>query len=935
MKKGIISLCILAFLVFTSGAVLADGSKMLNVVMDDNYPPYIFRDASGHLQGILVDQWALWEKKTGIKVNISAMDWGKAQERMQNGDFDVIDTIFNNPQRARIYDFSRPYATIDVRIYFHKNISGIDGIESLKGFKVGVKKGDSSVSFLRKRGINDLVEFNSYEDIVRAAKDQRIMIFVMDKPPALYFLYKMGIQDQFRASNFIYSGQFHRAVRKGNTEILKEVEDGFNKISGAEYASIDERWMGSTLIGPESVNRLIIALGAVCIVVLGLGFWSWLLKEKVRSKTVELTSYLEALKRSEEKYRGLLTNLDVGIIVYGPTGDVVLRNREHLSLQGIDERSLSTDADINADILFIHEDGCKILSAELPVNKVITKQVPVHDYVIGIVRHNQSDTVWIQASAFPEFNAEGKLEQIIVTIVDVTELKRAEQLQRALYRISESSRSTNNLDELYRDVHQAIGKLIMAVHFYIAIYDEAEQMIEFPYSTDVYHKSKSSRRFGKGLTEYVLRTERALYVDREQLEKLINAEEVIISARSIKYWHGVPLKTTDNKTFGVLAIQGYDEDFHYKKSDDEILGFISAQVAMAIQRKAAEEKLIYLSYHDYLTNLFNRAYFEQELKRLEMVGNPASLGIIIFDVDGLKLVNDTFGHDQGDALLVRAAGILQQSLGEENIISRIGGDEFAAIMINVTEESLGMFCTNVKNAIAKESDKEDKDAVLLHISMGYAISAEKISLHDAFRIADNRMYRDKLHRKKNTRGNIIQTLKQMLAERDFITEGHAERLLVLAEKLASAAGMQESEIADLTLFAQFHDIGKVGISDRILNKPNLLTAEERQEMQRHCEIGHRIALSSPDLTPIADWILKHQEWWNGKGYPLGLAGESIPLECRILAIVDAYDAMTNDRPYRKAMDRRIAIDELKRCAGTQFDPDLVKIFCKLAGELDG
>lgn len=143
-------------------------------------------------------------------------------------------------------------------------------------------------------------------------------------------------------------------------------------------------------------------------------------------------------------------------------------------------------------------------------------------------------------------------------------------------------------------------------------------------------------------------------------------------------------------------------------------------------------------------------------------------------------------------------------------------------------------------------------------------------------------------------------------------------------------GLSEMRIqADLRLFAQFHDIGKVGIPDQILFKNGPLTLEEMVIMKRHCEIGYRIAQASPDLLPIAEWILKHHEWWNGKGYPLGLKGEEIPLECRILAIADAYDAMTNDRPYRKALTREEALSEIKKCSGTQFDPRLVDMFLKM------
>lgn len=151
--------------------------------------------------------------------------------------------------------------------------------------------------------------------------------------------------------------------------------------------------------------------------------------------------------------------------------------------------------------------------------------------------------------------------------------------------------------------------------------------------------------------------------------------------------------------------------------------------------------------------------------------------------------------------------------------------------------------------------------------------------------------------------------------------------------LARSLELPEDRFNYLLLLAQFHDLRKVGIPDRILFKPGPLTEEEWREIQKHSEIGHRIAQSVPDLAPIADWILKHHERWDGHGYPLGLSGEDIPLECRILAIADAYDSMTSDRPYRKAMSREEAIGELKRCMGTQFDPQLTEKFSWIVQEL--
>ncbi|MFZ5649698.1 MAG: HD-GYP domain-containing protein [Bacillota bacterium] len=153
-----------------------------------------------------------------------------------------------------------------------------------------------------------------------------------------------------------------------------------------------------------------------------------------------------------------------------------------------------------------------------------------------------------------------------------------------------------------------------------------------------------------------------------------------------------------------------------------------------------------------------------------------------------------------------------------------------------------------------------------------------------------------------------------------------DRIQDLVADMASAIGLSDRNTTDLRLLARFHDIGKVGIPDRLLFKPGPLNEEEFNEMKRHSEIGYRIAQSAPDLVPIADWILKHHEWWSGSGYPLGLMGEEIPLECRMLSIADAYDAMTSDRPYRKAMSVEKAVSELKRCAGVQFDTVLVEIF---------
>jgi diguanylate cyclase (GGDEF)-like protein/PAS domain S-box-containing protein len=365
----------------------------------------------------------------------------------------------------------------------------------------------------------------------------------------------------------------------------------------------------------------------------------------------------------------------------------------------------------------------------------------------------------------------------------------------------------------------------------------------------------------------------------------------------------------------------------YYDRQGNITGIVASMEDITI-RKQMEAQLKYLSLHDKLTGLYNRTLFEREMSRLR-TGRYSPVGIIMCDIDGLKLVNDTLGHKQGDQLLLLASKLIKSCFREQDVVARIGGDEFAILLAKTSQAELENSCRILRETIGKYSGPELRN-IPISISVGFAIkSGFRVNMTDLFKEADNNMYREKLHHQQSVRSSIVQTLVKAMEVRDFITEGHADRMQGLAEEFARKLGITEEKIADLRLLAHFHDIGKVGIPDRILCKAGPLTEEERSEMQRHCEIGHRIAHSATDLVVIADLILKHHEWWNGAGYPLGLKGKEIPIECRIISIVDAYDAMTNDRPYRRAMSHERAAAEIKSCAGEQFDPDLVVKFLQL------
>jgi len=344
-------------------------------------------------------------------------------------------------------------------------------------------------------------------------------------------------------------------------------------------------------------------------------------------------------------------------------------------------------------------------------------------------------------------------------------------------------------------------------------------------------------------------------------------------------------------------------------------------------RKEAEERFRYLSVRDALTGLYNRNYFEEVMQRLDAEGRrPVS--VITFDVDGLKLVNDCLGHAEGDRLLRQVAAVARKCFREEDFVARIGGDEFAVILPGAAYTNAARACARLVETV--EARGKHGPELPVTVSAGVA-TAQTIreSVYEAFKQADDGMYREKLRNTNRVAGRILGFCTAALQEKDFLATGHAERLAVLGEQLGRSVGLTKEELDKLALLARVHDIGKVGIATHILFKPGPLAKEERDEMKRHVEIGYRIARSFPELAPVADLILQHHEWWNGQGYPRGLKGDEIDLLARILAIVDAYDAMTSDRPYRKALPKEEAIAELQRCAGTQFDPQLVEVFLKL------
>ena len=425
----------------------------------------------------------------------------------------------------------------------------------------------------------------------------------------------------------------------------------------------------------------------------------------------------------------------------------------------------------------------------------------------------------------------------------------------------------------------------------------------------------------KGLDQVVGKTNFDIHPSEELAIKYTKEDnDVIENKQSIKA--ETILRAADGKEIYTAAVKVPVID-----SNNEAAGVVGL-ILDVTEKKEAEEKLKRLSFTDILTDLYNRTYFEKKAKEF-LSKEYLPVGVIMGDANGLKLVNDTLGHSKGDELLKLIAQMLRDVCNEGQLIFRTGGDEFVILIPNSTDYE----CENIIKKIFKQCKNYKHDLIDVSISLGTSItnSLDK-SVYDALQEAEDKVYRQKLLQKNSFNSSMMYSLQIGLQTKSLETEEHTERVLKHSLIIGEGLSLPMSVMDELTIVAKLHDIGKIGISEELLLKAGNLTNDEFEIVKTHTEKGYRIIKASNQLDTVAKGVLTHHERWDGKGYPLKLSGEGIPLIARIVSIADAYDAMTNNSIYKKTLSKKDAIKELQRCAGKQFDPDIVRVFVEYLKE---
>ncbi|WKY43785.1 diguanylate cyclase [Eubacteriaceae bacterium ES2] len=340
------------------------------------------------------------------------------------------------------------------------------------------------------------------------------------------------------------------------------------------------------------------------------------------------------------------------------------------------------------------------------------------------------------------------------------------------------------------------------------------------------------------------------------------------------------------------------------------------------ERKSDEQAIRYISYHDHLTGLYNRRYFEEELRRLDQLASlPISL--IMADVNGLKLINDSLGHQMGDQLLKMAAEIIETGRTDEGFATRLGGDEFMLVLPRTDEMKAAKIIENLRG-ISSSRDVENS-----HVSISFGRGTKtkpEEEILTIYRQAENDMYQQKLYESSSVKNKTIHLIMNMLFEKSNREMRHSERVSQLSTLIGTKLDLSPDRVSQIGLAGLMHDIGKMGIEEWILNKKGSLNKEEYEAMKKHPEIGYRILRASEEFEKIAGFVLEHHERWDGLGYPRRLKGEEISLEARIIGVADAYDAMTCDRSYRTGLLKEAAVKEIETGSGSQFDPKIAAVF---------
>lgn len=774
-------------------ATPAWAAEPLRVITSDATPPFAFRNPNGQLEGYAVDMWRLWEKKTGVPVQLEATDWALAQRRMLAGEADVIDLIFRIPSREQLYDFSEPFATIQTAIYADKAITGLGHVADLKGFLVGVQEGDACVDSLKASGISTIRTFRNYDELASAVGSHEVKIFCLDEYPAGYYLYRLGLQKRFHKAFDLYQNEFRRAVRKGDTATLALVNRGMALVTPEEEAALRDKWMGKQLVVPAYATllaQLALGLGGLALVLL---VWLQSVRRAVRRRTAEL-------HEEQARLRTLVENSPDVIWLKDADGRYLACNPLGLRLLGAPDIVGKTDADLfpaaDAERLRQHDRDALRASGPLMSEERLafphTGQVHVFETlrtpvvrpgggVMGIMgvardvtlRRLQEQKIRDQEALLKEMSSMAHIGAWEFDLVSGRATWTSEVAKIHETAEDDDRSIAHCLSYYHGDNHDKVEQALRR-----AIAEREPADIEVEMTT-----ARGNRKWVRAISLPVVENDKVVRVrgtmqdisERRHLEESMRMANLIYqtSLEAIAVTDGdnnivdvnpAYLRQTGRtaeevagRTPSVFCSDMHDAAFYERMREDLALrdqwqGEIwdrtpdGALVARLVhirvvrdpdgkvyrhilhfnditEQKLKDEQIWKQTNFDPLTGLPNRRLFvdrlEQEIKKCH--GSGCQLGLMFFDLDRFKHINDSFGRARGDRALQEMTRRLGSRIPETATLSRLGGDSFALLVSPLDKRlQLDMLAEALIDAIAAPLPIEG-DHAYVTASVGIAV----------------------------------------------------------------------------------------------------------------------------------------------------------------------------------------------------------------------
>ncbi|ADY13343.1 HD domain-containing phosphohydrolase [Sphaerochaeta globosa] len=887
---------------------------VVSVLYDPAWAPLEYLDIDGKPAGMSKEYLDRISDITGLTFEIdSSLDWQQGYQKLLGGDIDMTASLSSTAERRKHLVFTDPYLSAPLVIVARQDAGYIGNLHELQGRKVVVVQGYSSEEWLRTDYPTlDFISVGTVEQGLRMVQKGEAYCMVENLLVINHYSTNLGLNYEIKVvGNTPYIHALSMGVHNNVAPLSSILDKAIQSIAPEVRQEMYENNLPlqyKKAIAPATVQWLI-AISVFLILILV--FWIWTLVREIRGREKAETEK----ETSQQKFEQLFSNAPMPLALIGFEGSVIAVNKQWYSVFGFQGSSInhvSTWYDtVYPDSTYRNSIKKQWDESIEKAKSAVSSLIPPLECIIT-TQKGVSHTMEVSGTIFSD--------SILVTFFDISERKLALEEVRHLHQEAEHSRQIvlSALEDqtlLHQSLMRSSATLDAAINSMIDavfIIDVQSHFILVNKAFLAYYRFSSRDECPPDLSSFKLLfeayTENGKKLDTQQWSGF----------RALQGQSG----TTEYSVYKIATAERWVGSYSFAPIYDTKQTLLGAVVVCRdiTEEKAYEQKLLFQRNHDFLTGLYSRVYFEAALKNLR---NKVPFTLLIVDINGLKLVNDSLGHEMGDAVLRKTAQLLSQLCSNDSVVARYGGDEFVFLLEDKTADEAERFIRNLENA-AKQVAIES-----FHLSLSYGYATRSSLSEDVqlvMKRAEDMMNRNKLYESSSAKNKSIGLVINSLFAKSNRESAHSRRVSSLCAFLAEQLGLPEREVNRMRVAGLMHDIGKIGVEEAILNKPDSLTKEEWEVMKRHPEIGYRILSASSEFNDLSVAILEHHERWDGRGYPRGLKGEHISKQARIIMIADSYDAMTSERSYKKPLSSEEAIEEIRNCSGTHYDPAITEVF---------